>query len=486
MNIVVSNRVAKVPPGGPMTGGLASALLPAIRNSETIWLGSSGRLTSTSATQTPRVDIEPYGCGAIATVDLPERIYAGFYDGYANSALWPLLHSRPDLSTSNADDYACYREMNAFMAKTLATFAGKDATFWIHDYHFLPLGLELRRLGIVRRIGFFLHTPWAPRRVMIQLPQHRELTEAMLAYNLIGFQTDKDRDNFADMLNNDLAMSRRNFTFRTRYGECRLGTYPIGIDPVEFADNAQRSDEDPDVRRLKSSLNGAALIIGVDRIDYSKGIGERLRAFDRLLTLHPEMKRRLSMVQIAVPSRSTLATYCNLRSDLARMVGDINGRHGELDWTPIRYLNKCFGQSTLAGLYRASAVGLVTPFQDGMNLVAKEYVAAQDPDNPGVLVLSRFAGAANELNASLLVDPSDADSVTQTLLDAASMPRDERQARWQFNMNRLLAHPIHRWFAAFMSDLRASSAHEPKPQAGKLPPARQSIPTQPLLARWQH
>jgi trehalose 6-phosphate synthase len=287
------------------------------------------------------------------------------------------------------------------------------------------------------------------------LPQFRELAQAMLAYDLIGFQTDRDRDNFADLLRTDLHLRGSGTSFRTPRGLCRLATFPIGIDAREFATSAEQSFADPQVERLRASLNGAKLIIGVDRLDYSKGLMQRIHALDRLLTQHPDLARKLSMLQIAVPSRETIDTYRELKREVAELVGAVNGRHGEIDWTPVRYLNKGFCQSTLAGFYRASAVGLVTPLYDGMNLVAKEYVAAQDPEDPGVLVLSRYAGAADELDAALLVDPQDIDSITRAVGTALAMPRSERCARWGQMAARLRRHSIHRWFASFLGELKS-------------------------------
>jgi len=483
VDIVVSNRVARVTPGGPVVGGLAAALLPAVKKSGVVWFGSSGKLRKIAPGVTPLVQIEPYGRGTIATVDLPEQHYCGFYEGFANSALWPLLHSRADLSHTNTDDYASYCEVNAYIARTLASFGGSDATFWIHDYHFLPLARELRRLGITREIGFFLHTPWPARRTMAALPQHRELVEAMLAYDLIGFQTDADRDNFADLLRHEFGLLGNGTSFKSRHGACRLATFPIGIDAQEFAMRAQKAAADQEVQRLRASLNASSgLIIGVDRVDYSKGLAQRIQAFDRLLADHPDLKRRLSLLQIAVPSRSGIDTYRELQSELATLVGEVNGRHGEIDWTPIRYLNKCFCQSTLAGFYRASAVGLVTPLQDGMNLVAKEYVAAQNPDDPGVLVLSKFAGAACELDAALLVDPHDVDGVARQIATALMMPRAERRARWQRMMETVLRHSIHAWFAEFMQELKSPGENVLPLAAAKVPALRASARDQAIAA----
>lgn len=443
-------------------GGLASALLPAVKRSGVVWFGSSGNLRKTANDAPAQVQINSYGRGTIATVDLPEEHYTGFYEGYANSALWPLLHSRIDLSSPTQNDYISYCEVNAYMARTLATFGGDAATFWIHDYHFLPLARELRALGVIRNIGFFLHTPWAHRRVMTQLPQCRELAEAMLAYDLIGFQTDRDRDNFAELVRRDLGVAGNGLSFKTRYGTCRLATFPIGIDAGEFADFAQKALNDTEVQRLRNSVAGSALVIGVDRVDYSKGLVQRIQSFDRLLTRHPNLKRRLTMLQIAVPSRSNIEAYRDLQHELAGLVGEVNGRHGEIDWTPIRYLNKGYCQSSLAGFYRASSIGLITPLQDGMNLVAKEYVAAQNPDDPGVLVLSKYAGAARELHGALLVDPRDVDGIARQLVTALVMPRAERRARWENMMSSLIKHSIHSWFAGFLQELKSPRPNVPQ------------------------
>jgi trehalose 6-phosphate synthase len=467
VDIIVSNRVARVTPGGPMMGGLASALLPAVRKSGVVWFGSSGNTRRTAPGATPFVRVESYGRGTIATVDLPDQHYCGFYEGYSNSALWPLLHSRPDLVRISSSDYRSYLEVNAYMARTLAAFGDPDATFWIHDYHFLPLARNLRELGVTREIGFFLHTPWPERHVIAQLPQYRELAHAMLAYDLIGFQTDADRDNFADMLRHDLHQPGSGLVFRTRRGTCRLATFPIGIDVREFAASAERSLDDPEVRRLRASLDGAKLIMGVDRLDYSKGLTQRIQGFDRLLTQRPELCRQVTMLQIAVPSRCTIDTYRDLQSEVARLIGEVNGAHGEIDWTPLRYITKGYGQATLAGFYRVAAIGLVTPLRDGMNLVAKEYVAAQNPDDPGVLVLSKFAGAARELDAALLVDPCNPDAIATQISSGLAMPRSERRARWQQMVGRLTRHSIHRWFASFLEDLKT-----PRPVAVPLAPAK--------------
>ena len=451
--VVVSNRVSRGKPNEPMTGGLAAALLPIVEKSGAIWVGSSGRVRDGNLRE-PFAEIEALGTGALAMLDLPAAHYGGYYEGFANSALWPALHSRADLIRATQDDYRSYREVNAFMARALLRFRKSDSAFWIQDYHFLALGAELRDLGVTDPIGFFLHTPWPARAMISGVPHHRDLIEAMLAYDLVGFQTEEDCENFLSYAQSDLGLIVHDGVVVSRHGRTRVAVFPIGIDPQEFAQLAKKAATHPDVSRLRRSLNGEKLAIGVDRLDYSKGLINRIKAFDRMWTLHPSLVRTASLLQIATPSRGAIEAYGNLQNEVARLVSDVNGQHGEVDWTPIRYLNKGYGQAVLAGLYRTAQVGVVTPLQDGMNLVAKEYVAAQNPVDPGVLVLSKFAGAANELDTALLVNPHDIDGMARTIATALSMPLTERRMRWEAMMAKLRGHTIQQWFADFIEALR--------------------------------
>jgi trehalose 6-phosphate synthase len=453
--VVVSNRVARGKASEPMTGGLAAALLPVVEKSGAIWVGSSGRVRD-GIQKEPFAEIEALGAGALALLDLPAAHYGGYYEGFANSALWPALHSRSDLIRVSHGDYASYREVNAFMARALLRFDKPDTAFWVQDYHFLALGAELRDLGVTAPLGFFLHTPWPERSVIEGVPHHRELVEAMLAYDLVGFQTEDDCNNFLSYASGNLGLKVHDDVVVSRHGRTRLSVFPIGIDAEKFAQYAARSITHPDVSRLRRSLNGEKLAIGVDRLDYSKGLVNRISAFDRMWTAQPALKRTMSLLQIATPSRGAIEAYGKLQDEVARLVSDANGRHGEVDWTPIRYLNKGFSQAVLAGLYRTAQVGVVTPLHDGMNLVAKEYVAAQNPVDPGVLVLSKFAGAANELDAALQVNPHDIDGMAQTIAVAASMPLIERRMRYEAMMKKLRSQTIQRWFSDFMEALQES------------------------------
>ncbi|MFD2181264.1 alpha,alpha-trehalose-phosphate synthase (UDP-forming) [Rhodoplanes azumiensis] len=466
--VVVSNRVARAKADEPMTGGLAAALLPAVSESGAIWVGASGRTRDACGGKEPLVEVEALGKGALATLDLPTEHYRGYYEGFANSALWPALHSRPDLIATSPQDYASYREVNGHMARALLRFCRADATIWVQDYHFLPLGAELRKLDVNLPIGFFLHTPMPGRDAMVAVPHHRELIEAMLAYDLIGFQTIDSQRNFESYLSRELGLAvtraaatstapRGATTVRSRRGETRLGTFPITIDAETFASRATKAAARPEVSRLRSSLHGGRLVVGVDRVDYSKGIPNRLRGFAHLLDTEPALRREVTLMQVAVPSRGDIPAYKALRAEIAGLVSDVNGRFGEPDWTPIRYLAKGYAQTTLAGFYRTARVGLVTPFADGMNLVAKEYVAAQNPFDPGVLVLSELAGAARELDAALLVNPHDTAAIGEAIGAALRMSLEERIARWQAMMKVLRATSVQLWFDDFVRTLDDSA-----------------------------
>ena len=457
MNVIlVSNRVASPQSDGPVEGGLASALVQAVKTSGAIWIGASGRLSETTRKE-PLASLEALGKGSLARLDLPAAHYQRYYEGFANSGLWPVLHSRPDLIQTDDDDYASYGYINGLMARALRPYLKPDTFIWIYDYHFLLMAQELRRVGIDQPTGFFLHTPFPHRSAFSKLPHHRELARAMLQFDLLGFQTRRDQANFADYVRHELALAVIDGSLVSKT-KTRLQAFPIGIDPNVFAEQATKAAARPEISRLRASLHGGRLAIGVDRIDYSKGLENRFRAFDRLLEINPQLKREMSLLQIAVPSRGQIEAYGRLQRELAAQVAEVNGRHGDVDWMPIRYVNKGYAQSTLAGLYRTAQIGLVTPAADGMNLVAKEYVAAQNPLDPGVLVLSEFAGAAAQLDAALIVNPYDVDGMARAMVTGLTMSAEERRERWQSMMAVLQDSDIASWYSSFVATLAGTSA----------------------------
>ena len=452
--IVVSNRVTVADRRAESTGGLAVGILSALRETGGIWCGWSAELS-----ETPDDHFRRFTAGQIdyAVLDLKPADYQGYYNGFSNSVLWPLFHYRLDLMNFSRDAYDAYRRVNARFARALAALLEPGDIIWVHDYHLIPLAEELRGLGVTQPIGFFLHTPFPPHRLMTTLPCHDELMRSLTAYDVVGFQTRGDRDSFLDYMRCQLG-GRLHGDSLIRVGNRVLQSdiFPIGIDVDNVANFAAQSARSQRITRLRTSLQGRDLIVGVDRLDYSKGIPERFRAFERLLERFPMWCKRVTLLQIAPPTREEVADYCAIRHALEMAAGHINGVFAEYDWMPVRYLNRSFSRQALTGFLRYAKVGLVTPLRDGMNLVAKEYIAAQDPDNPGVLVLSRFAGAADEIDSALLVNPYDVDEVADALNVALKMPLAERKQRWHESMTAITLQDIGTWRNRFVAALRAA------------------------------
>lgn len=444
--VQVSNRVAL--PGETQTGGLAVALAAAMDGAPALWLGWSGRMASDA-----RLPLETLHSGRIeyALLDLPADDFDGYYHGFANRVLWPLFHYRIDLVDYHREHHEAWLRVNRYFAEALARRLRADDTVWVHDYHLIPLARCLRELGVSNRIGFFLHIPMPPPDVLRALPVHRDLLEALACHDLTGFQTRADLDNYQHALRQHGI---------TRHG--RSGAFPIGIDVEAIAAQARSAEAERAEHDLRASLSGRRLAIGVDRLDYSKGLPERFRSFERHLESGAASAGQLTYLQIAPPSRIQVPEYQDVRRELEGLAGHINGRHAKPDWTPIRYVNDSFPQPVLAGFHRAAAIGLITPLRDGMNLVAKEYLAAQSPADPGVLVLSRFAGAAEELVEALIVNPHDPDAVAEAIDLAAGMPLRERQERWRALMARLRGNDVGHWARRFLETLRA----EPRLRGG--------------------
>ena len=454
--VIVSNRVM-LPGARPgRAGGLAIALRDALRERGGLWFGWSGE-TAEATSSAPH--IMQSGRIQYATIDLGAADYEQYYLGYANGTLWPLMHYRLGLLEFRRENLEAYLRVNEAFADALGAMVREDDLIWVHDYHLIPLAASLRSRGVANRIGLFLHTPFPPPAVLTALPRYEVLVNALACYDLIGLQTEGDRRNLRD------AILQHRHAQATPEGDVDLGrrrvlvrAIPIGIDAEALAEMAESISHGPESRRLIESLAGRQLILGVDRLDYSKGLPQRFEAFERLLADYPEHRSKVTLMQIAPVSRGEVRQYRELRRDLDRRAGRINGRFAEFDWMPLRYLNRSFGRHILAGFYRHARVGLVTPLRDGMNLVAKEWVAAQDPANPGALVLSSFAGAAYELADALLVNPLDADAMAEALHRALTMPPAERQERWQAMMRKVADNTTTTWQETFLRLLEDNPA----------------------------
>jgi trehalose 6-phosphate synthase len=423
--VIVSNRVPIPKARITAAGGLAVALRDLLTPGA-MWFGWSGRLASAPALQPALVEARGV---TYATVDLTAEAYRAFYIGFANGALWPLLHFRLGLMHFRREDYAGYLAVNETFAAALSHVVQPDDTVWAHDYHLLPFGRMLRQHGFKGPLGFFLHVPFVPPSMLEAMPVARELVADMCAYDLVGFQTEEHARDFRDCAQRMLGATVDGEWVKLNGRRLRVFADPIGIDAQGFAHEAERAANDKLVQRVAGSLVGRQLAIGVDRMDYSKGLPQRFEAYGRLLERHPEHRRKIHFLQICPRSREEVDEYRKLRAELDRLTGRINGRFSELDWTPLRYSTRPAPRATLAGLYRIGRIGVVTPLRDGMNLVAKEFVAAQPDDDPGVLVLSQFAGAAHELTEALIVNPFDPDAIAEAMHFGLTMSLAERKER---------------------------------------------------------
>jgi trehalose 6-phosphate synthase len=463
--IVISNRVSvpKGRDGSGAQGGLAPALEAALRESRGIWFGWSGEKTDEF---TGHIDLQRRHGVTTATIDLQEQDVDEYYNGYANRTLWPLFHYRIDLAEYDRSFGAGYERVNERFAETVSPLIEPDDLVWVHDYHLVPLGQQLRQRGVKNRIGFFLHIPWPPHRLMVSLPYHQRLVRSMLAYDLIGFQTEEWLESFHHYIERELGGTvEADGTIRVGDRVTRAAAFPIGIDVAEFDEPLAAADARNAYETLRRSAEGKKVIIGVDRLDYSKGIAERFAGYRRFLEEHEDMRGRVSLLQIAPPSRGEVHTYSHIRAELDELSGRINGEFAHVDWVPIRYVNQGYPRAALSGFYRAADIGLVTPLRDGMNLVAKEYVASQDPDDPGVLILSRFAGAAHQMSEALLVNPYSKDEISDAIRKALDMPRRERARRWEQLIEGVRRDDVQAWRRAFVEALGQAmpSTAEPVP-----------------------
>jgi trehalose 6-phosphate synthase len=467
--VVVSNRVAPIQEGEATAGGLAAGVLDALKQKGGLWFGWSGEIADpptpghslaeqpgqVSRMQAPRVHERSVGPITLVTVDLSRRDYDEYYRGFANDTLWPALHYQIGLGHFQWPEFEGYRRVNTLFANALTPLLRTGDLIWVHDYHLLCLAEALRSNGVTSPIGLFLHTPFPAPGVFMTIPSHAALIRSMCAYDLLGFQTETDRTAFID------------YVLRHAHGQpagaegsvkvfghvVRTGVYPIGVHVDEVRAQAEMPVNRRQATRMRASLM-ERLILSVDRLDYSKGLRQRFAAFERFLTEFPALHGLVTFMQIAPPSRSDIETYQRIRRELEGEAGRINGRFAEVDWVPLRYLNRSFPRNVLMPLYAEAQACLVTPLRDGMNLVAKEYVAAQDPEEPGVLILSEFAGAARELDAALVVNPYDEAGMASAMSRALSMPVEERQERHQSMLKVMRSNSLEQWRDRFEADLQ--------------------------------
>lgn len=446
--VVVSNRL---PLGDNPSGGLVVALQDALRASGGLWVGFAGE-----PAEAPGDDLQ-YHPGAHfqrASFGLTPGDHDAYYLGYSNSVLWPLCHGRADLMQIQPGHVEGYRRVNARIADLLVPHLRPDDRIWVQDYHLFALAAELRARGVAGPIGHFLHIPFPGPADCAALPNPSELFDWLSHFDLLGFQARRDLSHFTES-------ARQLADLRPQAGDClrlrlrgrvlRAGVFPIGIDTAAFIHEARAA---PDEDRMRS-LTGADMMIGVDRLDYSKGIPQRFRAFQALLEDNPDLHERIAFLQIAPPTREAVDAYRDIREETEHLAGRINGQFATVNWTPIRFIHRPIPRNVLAGLYRQARIGLVTPLADGMNLVAKEYVAAQEVSDPGVLILSRFAGAAETMEDALIINPHDPSELAGAMARAMRMTANERRRRHSALLRDVVEHDVGWWSATYLDALAA-------------------------------
>ncbi len=455
--VVVSNRLAD--PRKTASGGLAVAVGQALETSGGLWFGWSGKVEEPGTPGEGELRVQTAGKVQLATVDLSREDHDSYYLGYSNGVLWPVFHYRLDLADFDAGYIGGYRRVNQMFARKLASLLQPDDVIWVHDYHLIPLAAELRTMGCRQRMGFFLHIPLPPPLILAAVPEHDWLMRCLFAYDLVGLQSEADVSHFSRYVGTETPADILGAHEYRAFGKTlQVQAFPIGIDVDEFIGLGRSRESREMFDQMRREYSRRRLLVGVERLDYSKGLPQRLKAFRQLLQSYPENLGSATLIQIAAPSRESVDAYAALRQELESLCGAINGNFGELDWMPVRYIHRAVARRRLPGLYRAASVALVTPLRDGMNLVAKEFVAAQDPDDPGVLVLSRFAGASEQMKEALLVNPYDTARTAETIQRALQMPLQERQHRHQALLAHIREQDVHWWRERFLAALAAIPA----------------------------
>ena len=463
--IVVSNRlpivITKEDDGwqiGPGSGGLITALDPILKENKGLWVGWPG-----PGEEAPVKELlDKFGAEQgykLVGVSLSKEDIERYYWGFANGTLWPLLHDLLGYCKFDPEDWKTYVAVNKKFAKAITKLTSINDIIWIHDYQLSMVGFFLRKMRVKQPLAYFHHIPFPSLDLLRRLPWKMEYTKALLAYDLLGFQTLRDQRNFINTVTNlisDTTVLRRqrNYTL-LKYEQhiVQVKNVPISIDFNQFNDAAQSQEVKDEAWYLHENLNERQLILGIDRLDYTKGIPERFLAFERALEKYPELRDKISLLQVVIPSRTLDPDYQSLKEQLDQMSGRINSRFSHTGWMPIHYVFRSLNKTQLVAHYRASEIALITPLRDGMNLVAKEYCASS-VDNNGVLILSEFAGAADQLGEkALLVNPYDIEKTADTIYRALTMSSEERQDRMQWLRSQVQRKDVHSWLRSFIKAL---------------------------------
>lgn len=432
-------------------GGLIAALEPAMRALNGLWVSADVRGGSDEQLRTAVKEL-PY---TWEPAPYSEELYQDFYLGFSNEAAWPLFHSMLGTAKFHRRHWSAYQEVNQRFANVTHAHVQERDFIWVHDYQLFLVPELLRKRGLPfdARIGFFLHIPFPPYDLFRALPWAREILMGMLGSSLVGFHVAEYASNFYDCVEQILDIRCDRLRGRVQMGEryVHVRSIPIGIDAVAIHQEVKKPETQERAKRLRAEAGCDKLIVGVDRLDYTKGILERLKALETFFDRYPERRGRVSMVQVAVPSREGIEAYQALREDIERQVGHINGLYATPGWTPVTFMCRSVPFDELVALYHASDVALVTPLRDGMNLVAKEYVAAHREGN-AVLILSELAGAAQQLTEAELVNPYHVDAIANAIARALDMPPEQRRRRMGKMNAKVIRYDVRHWVESFLSE----------------------------------
>jgi len=437
----------------PSPGGLVTALAPVLGRQGGLWIGWPGTSQTVDLSDALATASKDVGYN-LEALSLTTKEFGHFYLGFSNEILWPLFHDLQSRCNFDPEYWRVYQSVNRRFAEKAAKSVVRNDLIWIHDYHLMLVAKELRMLGVKNKVAFFLHVPFPSPDIFLKLPWRLQILEALLDHDLVGFQTWRDRNNFIRCV--ETLMRDRKVDSRMRVStiamprrEVKVGAFPISIDFKEVARQAADEAVASEARKLRA-MHRRHLVLGVDRLDYSKGIPERLRSFSNALHRYRDLRGEVSLIQIVSPSRADIPEYRRLKNEIEGLVGEINGRFSRPDWIPVHYVFRSFGHRELISYYRAADVALITPLKDGMNLIAKEYCAANIDAN-GVLVLSEFAGAASQLRRGvLLVNPYDIESVADTIQQACTMTDAERRPRMRSLRQSIARRDIFWWADSFL------------------------------------
>ena len=445
----------------PAAGGLVTAMNPILKKRGGVWIGWAGDYKEENINTKELLKNRRKEAGYdIIPIELSITNYNLYYEGYSNEVLWPLFHNFSTYCVFKPEFYKAYSEVNKKFADTVFENLNKSDFVWIHDYHLIKVAGYLREMGVTNRIAYFLHIPFPPLETFMRMPHKQVLLDALLEYDLVGFQTEQDKKNFIDVVYKltDLKHSEVEsgtickITVGSR--EVNVGSFAISIDYDEFSEGTKKKKVLRKSKELKEIYPDQLLMLGIDRLDYTKGIPQKLKAYRMLLEENPQLRGRIKLIQILVPSREDVEQYAELKSEIERLVGQINGSFSQPGWIPVQYRHGALKREEILTYYRTCEVALVTPLKDGMNLVAKEYCACRNNES-GVLILSEFAGAMQQLKCgALVVNPFDIESLVLAMKRAISMSKEEQKERILKLQQNIRSYDIYWWVDFFLDAAR--------------------------------